>query len=200
MKKKKKEYWSQLPFPSPGDLPHPRIEPRSPTLQVDALPSEPPGKTLKKRGDSFNNNNITKISSPHWCPIIWHSFRAFPVYLKKQFFFYAFNWRTIALQCRFWCTTGIRSLYALSPPSWAFLPAHPSRPRLSTKPASLCYPQQPPASQLVYTWQCEHVNAGFVPAAPLHLCPRDCSLPLHLYFCPANRFITTIFLDSIYMH
>ena len=37
-------YWSGLPFPSPGDLPHPGIEPRSPTLQADALPSEPRGK------------------------------------------------------------------------------------------------------------------------------------------------------------
>ena len=38
------EYWSGLPFPSPGDLPKLRIEPRSPALQADALPSEPPGK------------------------------------------------------------------------------------------------------------------------------------------------------------
>ena len=38
------EYWSGLPFPSPGDPPHPGIKPRSPALQVDALPSEPPGK------------------------------------------------------------------------------------------------------------------------------------------------------------
>ena len=36
-------YWSGLPFPSPGDLPGPGIEPGSPTLQTDALPSEPPG-------------------------------------------------------------------------------------------------------------------------------------------------------------
>ena len=35
-------YWSGLPFPSPGDLPDPGIEPRSPALQADALPSEPP--------------------------------------------------------------------------------------------------------------------------------------------------------------
>ena len=40
----RKEYWSGLPFPSPGDLPDPGIEPRSPTLQADALTSEPPGK------------------------------------------------------------------------------------------------------------------------------------------------------------
>ena len=38
------EYWSGLPFPSPGDLPDPGMEPRSPALQADALPCEPPGK------------------------------------------------------------------------------------------------------------------------------------------------------------
>jgi len=36
-----------LPFPSPGDVSNPGIEPRFPTLQADALPSEPPGKLLK---------------------------------------------------------------------------------------------------------------------------------------------------------
>ena len=40
------EYWSGLPFPSPGDLPDPGIEPKSPMLQADALSSEPPGKIL----------------------------------------------------------------------------------------------------------------------------------------------------------
>ena len=39
----RQEYWSGLPFPSPGDLPDPDIEPRSPALQADALTSEPPG-------------------------------------------------------------------------------------------------------------------------------------------------------------
>ena len=39
-------YWSGLPFPSPGDLPDPGIEPGSPALQADALPSEPAGKLL----------------------------------------------------------------------------------------------------------------------------------------------------------
>ena len=40
----REEYWRGLPFPSPGDLPDPGIEPGSPALQADALPSEPPGK------------------------------------------------------------------------------------------------------------------------------------------------------------
>ena len=39
----RQEYWSGLPFPSPGDLPDLGIEPGSPTLWADALPSEPPG-------------------------------------------------------------------------------------------------------------------------------------------------------------
>ena len=42
----KKEYWSGLPCPPPGVLPNPENEPRSPTLQADCWPSEPPGKPL----------------------------------------------------------------------------------------------------------------------------------------------------------
>ena len=42
----RQEYWSGLPFPSPGDLPNPGIEPRSPALQADAFSSEPPGKII----------------------------------------------------------------------------------------------------------------------------------------------------------
>ena len=40
----RQEYWSGLPFPSPGDLPNLEIKPRSPALQADSLPSEPQGK------------------------------------------------------------------------------------------------------------------------------------------------------------
>ena len=46
----RQEYWSGLPFPSPGDLRKPGIEPRSPALQADALPSEPPGKSPYAKG------------------------------------------------------------------------------------------------------------------------------------------------------
>ena len=42
----RQEYWSGLPCPPPGDLSNPGMEPRSPTLQVDFLQSEPPGKPL----------------------------------------------------------------------------------------------------------------------------------------------------------
>ena len=49
----RQEYWSGVPFPSPGDLPDPGIEPRSPTLQADALTFEPPG----KRTDTETNTD-----------------------------------------------------------------------------------------------------------------------------------------------
>ena len=42
----RQEYWSGLPFPSPGDLPNPGIKPGSPALEADALSSEPPGKPM----------------------------------------------------------------------------------------------------------------------------------------------------------
>ena len=43
----RQEHWSELPFPSPGDLPDPGTEPGSPILQADSLPSEPSGKRVE---------------------------------------------------------------------------------------------------------------------------------------------------------
>ena len=54
----RQEYQSGLPFPSPEDLPDPGIEPRSPTLQADSLPSEPPGKPK-------NVQTIMQLHSSH---------------------------------------------------------------------------------------------------------------------------------------
>ena len=48
------EYWSGQPFPSPGDLPNPGIKPRSPALQADSLPAEPPGKPKNTRMSSLS--------------------------------------------------------------------------------------------------------------------------------------------------
>ena len=51
----RQEYWSGLPFSSPGDLPDPGIQPESPPLQVDSLPSKLPGKpTYQCRGHRFD--------------------------------------------------------------------------------------------------------------------------------------------------
>jgi len=43
----RQEYWSGLPFPSPGDLPDPGIKPESPVSQADSLPTEPGKLTLQ---------------------------------------------------------------------------------------------------------------------------------------------------------
>ena len=42
----RQEYWTGVPFPSPGDLPDPGTEPGSPAFQAEALTSEPPGKPI----------------------------------------------------------------------------------------------------------------------------------------------------------
>ena len=51
----RQEYWSGLPFPSPGDLPDPGIEPGSPALEADALTFEPPGKPYVRSMSSFKS-------------------------------------------------------------------------------------------------------------------------------------------------
>ena len=58
----RQEYWSGLPFPSPGDFPDPGIEPRSLALQADTLPSEPPGKFYSKVAALF----VTPVESYIW--------------------------------------------------------------------------------------------------------------------------------------
>ena len=59
----RQDCWSGLPFPSPGDLPGPGIEPGSPALQADALPSKPPGKPVhqeaqKKKPSTKQKDNL----------------------------------------------------------------------------------------------------------------------------------------------
>ena len=60
----RQQYWSGLLFPSPGDLPNPGIEPGSPTLQADALLSEPPGKPIADEDRCKNpQQNFSKQNS-----------------------------------------------------------------------------------------------------------------------------------------
>ena len=57
----RQEYWSGFPFPSPGHLPNPGIEPGSPALQAGSLPSEPPGKYLPRKLLQINNKIIKQL-------------------------------------------------------------------------------------------------------------------------------------------
>ena len=53
------EYWNGLPFPSPGDLPNPGIEPGSPALQADSLPTE------LREAQGTDNPLLSSVSSKH---------------------------------------------------------------------------------------------------------------------------------------
>ena len=56
----RQDYWSGLPFPSPGDLPHPEIKPRSPALQADSWLSEPLGSHF------LGYTYLVVICFPYW--------------------------------------------------------------------------------------------------------------------------------------
>ena len=89
----RQEYWSGLPFPSPGDLPNPGIEPGSPALQADALPSESPEKPttckryLQRRGRKSDCSEVAfnmegKLSKTSYTTSEGHSKK---VYSDLQF-------------------------------------------------------------------------------------------------------------------
>ena len=67
------EYWSELPFPSPGDLPHPGIKPESPILAGGFFTTEPPGSpmsmlhSLKTAANAEICRNSTKHKMQQWC-------------------------------------------------------------------------------------------------------------------------------------
>ena len=68
----RQEYWSRVPFPSPGDLPSPGIEPSSPALQVESLLSVPPGKPRKQ---AQNHNKLAgwkvRMLRKQRCGVAW---------------------------------------------------------------------------------------------------------------------------------
>ena len=66
----RQEYWSGLSITSPGDLPNPGIEPGSPGLQADALPSKPPGKQAMKEKPVFLTTGNKFNSLIHCHPVL----------------------------------------------------------------------------------------------------------------------------------
>ena len=101
----RQEYWSGLPFPSPGDLPDPGFEPGSPAFQADTLPSEPPGspalskrsscwkaRKLWKHRESFQQPRAILTVAFHWeasqqfLPSIWHHIVCWVECIHRFFF------------------------------------------------------------------------------------------------------------------
>ena len=93
------EYWNGWPFPSPGDLPNPGIEPRSPTSQADSLPAEPPKKPKQWRGKKkcpfllFENPRPLSPPQGPWTPY-QPTWRINSLIRLPGWFFscYAFSW------------------------------------------------------------------------------------------------------------
>ena len=81
------EYWSGLPFPSPGDLPQPGSEPRSPALQADSLPSEPPGEPMDVPVHCLGS--CLDAASPEALP--WPVSAQQPSFIKSLFNTYSFS-------------------------------------------------------------------------------------------------------------
>ena len=138
---------------------------------------------------------------------------------KLPFFFFPpnfwlssifFNWRIIALKCcvgfshaTMWINhKGTYVICHLPLESSPNPPPHPTPLGCHRIPGwTPCIMQLLPISYIFYAWyvcQCYSLNS-FHPLLP-PLCPQVCSLCLHLYSCPENRFISTSFLDSMYMH
>ena len=98
----RQEHWSGLPFPSPGDLPDPGIEPRSPALQADSLTSEPPGlrKVMTNLDSIFKSRDITLPTKVHLVKAM-----VFPLLVMYRYesrtIKKAENWRIDAFEL--WC-------------------------------------------------------------------------------------------------
>ena len=69
----RQEYWSGLPFPSPGELPNPGIKPRSPALQADSLPTELQGKPHRKLQFSSVAQSCPTLCDPMNCSTPGHA-------------------------------------------------------------------------------------------------------------------------------
>ena len=134
-----------------------------------------------------------KSANREMAPVAWLSHLFFFSYFLK----FVFNWRIIASQCcvGFYHTT---ASWTASVPSLLDLPPAP----LGCHRAGGWVPwviPQPPISSFAYGNVC-FIAAVSVPTLPL---PHDVCKPflfLCLHSCPANRFISPIFLDSTYIH
>ena len=89
----KQEYWSGLPYSSPGDLPHSGIEPRSPALQADSLPPEPQASSCRREDPEINQiQTQNQVKQDDWpketrkkCPI-WALPWVYPFFFQKNTF------------------------------------------------------------------------------------------------------------------
>ena len=104
----RQEYWSGLPFPSPGDLPDPWIKPSSPALQADSLLSESPGK-LQKISSVLVHSVMSNSATPWYSPpgSSFHGiFQArtleWVAISSSRGIFLTWGWNTLLLHLLYW--------------------------------------------------------------------------------------------------
>ena len=125
------------------------------------------------------------MNEPHLTSLNFRHFRS----LKKIFF----N-NVVFLLCN-----KVNQLYVYMYPFPLEPHSHPSRSSQNTELSSLCYAAAS-TTCLFYTWRCIYIStlvSGLFPPPFPPLCPQVHSVRLHLYSCPADRFISTIFLEGI---
>ena len=129
----RQEYWSGLPFPSPGDLPDPGIKSGSPALEADALTSEPLGKPNRQI------NKWNRIGSPEIDP---HKYSQ--LISKNNYLFILFLWLcwVVVEACRIFFSCGVWDRV-----SWAEI--KPGHPTLGAQSLSLWTIREVP-SQLIF--------------------------------------------------
>ena len=136
---------------------------------------------------------------------IFERFLIIQNFLKISFIF---NWRIIALQYY----VGFCQTLTWISPRCTYIPSllillsisHPSRWLQSPSLSSLSHIAYSHwlfiLYMVLYRCPCDSLHFCHPILPPLTLCPQSVSLCLHLHCCPVNRIISTIFLDSIYMH
>ena len=191
----RREYWNGLPFPSAGDLPHPGMEPGSPALQADSLPTKPLGKSLiwvLYIISSFTDHNNLLRWQLVFLPEEFHGQRSLPAYspcgLKESDMT---KWLTLAHTSLFykWVTCpGHRagdkmSLVKTAPLPWTVLEIHqqtdkflpldfPFHGILKTQQPSVMTPCKETFSRLWYIWV---TNSGLYIFYILVVFPSLCS-------------------------
>ena len=142
----RQEYWRGLPFPSPGDLPNPGMEPGFPALQADTLPSGPPGKAVLRAsyGLMFVSSQIQMLKSqlPNMTVIVCEALGgAFSHGVKA-------SWKELVSYKR-----GFRASTSLILPVWT-----PKRCQLWTSKMALIQACWHPDPGLPILWICENSN------------------------------------------
>ena len=112
----RQEHWSGQPFPSPGDLPHPGIEPRSPALRADSLLHEHQGR--QNQFTFSGHNSFLRRAHGNYClPQSEFSFNV-SFFIDSQIFISGF---IFFLEVHLLCSFVLRSQHVISPPYFHLL-------------------------------------------------------------------------------